>query len=99
MMIILAEQEKLQKEEHVTEREICDQVFGKRSSYVKGLGFSPKPVPKHLTQTIEETKKMQHLIRTQQAELAAQKKKIGGTTKSITRARRKTDSLRNKTLQ
>ncbi|KAL5776867.1 hypothetical protein ACOSP7_009793 [Xanthoceras sorbifolium] len=76
MMIILVEQEKLPKEECVTQREICDQVLGKRSGYVKGLGFGPKLVPIHLTQTIEETNKMQYLIRTQEAKLIAQQEKL-----------------------
>ncbi|KAL5822328.1 hypothetical protein ACOSQ4_020228 [Xanthoceras sorbifolium] len=76
MIIILEEQEKVPEEERVSQREICDQVLGKRSGYVKGLGFGPKPVPIHLTQTIEETNKMQHLIKTQQAQLAAQEEKL-----------------------
>ncbi|KAL5786946.1 hypothetical protein ACOSP7_003895 [Xanthoceras sorbifolium] len=76
MMINLEEQEKVPEEERISQREICDQVLGKRSGYVKGLGFGPKPVPIHLTQTIEETNKMQHLIRTQQAQLAAQEEKL-----------------------
>ncbi|KAL5851334.1 hypothetical protein ACOSQ3_006452 [Xanthoceras sorbifolium] len=71
MMIIIEEQEKVPEEKRVSQREICDQVLKKRSGYVKGLGFGPKPVPIHLTQTIEETNKMQHLIITQQAQLAA----------------------------
>ncbi|KAL5789827.1 hypothetical protein ACOSQ2_004715 [Xanthoceras sorbifolium] len=62
IIIILAEQEKLTEEERVTQREMCDQVLGKRSSDVKGLGFGPKPVPKHLTQTIEKTNKMKYLL-------------------------------------
>ncbi|KAL5751790.1 hypothetical protein ACOSQ2_022297 [Xanthoceras sorbifolium] len=68
MMIILEEQEKIPEEERVSQREICDQVLGKRSGYVKGLGFGLKLVPIHVTHTIEETNKMQHLIRTQQAQ-------------------------------
>ncbi|KAL5787472.1 hypothetical protein ACOSP7_004421 [Xanthoceras sorbifolium] len=62
MMIILAEQEKLPQEECVTQREMCDQVLGKRSGDVKGLGFGPKPVPIHLTQTIEETTRCSILL-------------------------------------
>ncbi|KAL5857119.1 hypothetical protein ACOSQ3_004577 [Xanthoceras sorbifolium] len=99
MMIILAEQEKLPEEECVTQREMCDQVLRKRSGEVKGLAFGPKPVPIHLTQTIEEINKIQYLIRTQRSRISSTTRKIGGTTKHITRATRKTDGSRNRDLQ
>ncbi|KAK1591999.1 hypothetical protein Q3G72_017365 [Acer saccharum] len=64
---LFADQEKHPEEERVTQREICDQVLGKRPGYVKGFGFGPPT---------EETNKLQDIITTQQGELASQQEQL-----------------------
>lgn len=71
----LIEQEELSEEERATAREIFDDVLGKTSGYVKGLGFGPKP-SNQSRPTIEETSEFQDIIKEQQVELDAQHKKI-----------------------
>ena len=68
----LIEQDQLSKEEHASQRQICDQVLGKASGYVKGLRFGPKPSAMCLIPRGEETNKMCDIITTQQAKLAKQ---------------------------
>ena len=65
----LIEQDQPPEEEHASQRQICDQVLGKTSDYVKGLGFGPKPSAICLVPR-EETNKMRDIITTQQAKLA-----------------------------
>lgn len=72
----LVEQEELPIEKRVTQREISDEVLGKASGYVKGLGFGPKPSMIRFKPTIVEKNRLQDVIQTQQAELEAQQQKI-----------------------
>ncbi|TXG66611.1 hypothetical protein EZV62_007886 [Acer yangbiense] len=75
MKTLLSDHEKHPDEERVTQREICDQVLGKRPGYVKGLGFGPKPTSMRATPT-EEANKLQDIIITQQEELGSQQEQL-----------------------
>ena len=72
MIVKLTEQDQLSEEEHASQRQICDQVLGKASGYVKGLGFGPKPSAMCLIPRGKETNKMRDIITTQQVKLAEQ---------------------------
>ena len=63
----LIEQDQPPEEEHASQRQICDQVLGKTSDYVKGLGFGPTLSAMCLIPRGEETNKMRDIITTQQA--------------------------------
>ena len=43
MIELKREQLSLDVSERLSEAEICDKVLGKRSGFVKGLGFGPRP--------------------------------------------------------
>ncbi|TXG65461.1 hypothetical protein EZV62_006736 [Acer yangbiense] len=75
MKTLFSDHEKHPDEERATQREICDQVLGKRPGYVKGLGFGPKPTSMRATPT-EETNKLQDIIITQQEELGSQQEQL-----------------------
>ncbi|XVF48512.1 hypothetical protein PTKIN_Ptkin03bG0196600 [Pterospermum kingtungense] len=76
MKKMLIEQEELLEEKRATQREICDEILGKASGYVNGLGFGPKPSMMCFKETMKERNEFLEVIQAQQAELDTQQKKI-----------------------
>ena len=59
----------------MTEAEICEKVLGKRSGYVKGLGFGPKPVSFSKSRCLSsehEVELKNKLVETQQQQFKTQ---------------------------
>ena len=52
----------------MTEAEICEKVLGKRSEYVKGLGFGPKPISFSKSRCLSS----EHEVETQQQHFKTQ---------------------------
>ncbi|TXG47855.1 hypothetical protein EZV62_027149 [Acer yangbiense] len=55
MKVIEEEQKEIPMEERLTDKEICQQELGKRSGYVKRLGYGPKPTTMHSKDITTET--------------------------------------------
>ncbi|KAK1550395.1 hypothetical protein Q3G72_018342 [Acer saccharum] len=83
MKVIEEEQKELPMEEHLIDKAICQQVLGKKSGYVRGLGYGPKPTPVHSKDITTETHRLETIVTTQAVEIEEQKKQIEEQKKQI----------------
>lgn len=89
MVTKLTKQEQLQEEEFVNEREICDEIHGKTSGYIKGLGFGARPSRVCSRSTLERTNEMQELITVLQPKLTTQEEKLTAQEEKLIEQERK----------
>ncbi|KAK1591924.1 hypothetical protein Q3G72_016010 [Acer saccharum] len=83
MKVIEEEQKEIPMEERLTEKEICQQELGKRSGYVKRLGYGPKPTTMHSKGITTETRRLENIVATQEVEIEEHKKEIEEHKKKI----------------